>query len=116
MEFCRFPPLPGPHPQKRLKSCHPKLHHDLDCKPSKFAIIRLHAKYKTLLNPEIHPEMHPKSPSKTEIQKKSEKYKNHPIFVYFSYFFCISVLKGIWGVFRGVFWGSEGFCILYGDV
>ena len=23
---------------------------------------------------------------------------------------------GIWGVFRGVFWGSEGFYILYGGV
>ena len=36
-------------------------------------------------------------------------------FVYFLYFFCISVLRGIWGVFRGVFWGSGRFCILYGD-
>ena len=32
-------------------------------------------------------------------------------FVFFSVF---RFWMGIWGVFRGVFWGSEGFCILYG--
>ena len=70
-----------------------------------------HTKYKTPLNPKIHPEIHPKSPSKTEIQKKYEKYTKLGDFRIFSVF---RFWRGIWGVFRGVFWGSEGFCILYG--
>ena len=56
----------------------------------------------------------PNPPPKPKYRKNTKNIRNWVIFVYFSYFFCISVLEGIWGVFRGVFWGSEGFCILYG--
>ena len=33
---------------------------------------------------------------------------------YFSYLSLFWFRRGIWGVLRGVFWGLEGFCILYG--
>ena len=70
-----------------------------------------HTKYKTPPNPKIHPE----SPSKTEIQKKYEKNTKLGDFrIFFVFFLYFWFWRGIWGVFRGVFWGSEGFCILYG--
>ena len=70
-------------------------------------------KYKTSSNPKMHPEI----PSKTEIQRKIRRIYTKLgdfFFVYFGYFFFVfRFWRGIWGVFRGVFWGSDWFCILY---
>ena len=60
------------------------------------------------------PKYTPNPPRNRNTEKIRKKIRNWVIFVFFSYFFCISVSRGICGVFRGVFWGSEGFCILYG--
>ena len=74
-----------------------------------------HTKYKTHPNP---PKYTPRNPplQNRNTEKIYEKYTNIlAIFVYFSYFFSVfRFWRGISGVFRGVFWGSEGFCILYG--
>ena len=48
---------------------------------------------------------------KPKYEKLREKYTETPDFrIFFSYFFVVWFGEGI----RGVFWGSEGFCILYG--
>ena len=79
------------------------------------AIIRPPYKIQTPPDPKIHPEVHPKSSSNTEIQKNTTNTrKNHPISYIFRIFSVFRFWRRIWGVLRGVFWGSEGFCILYG--
>ena len=75
------------------------------------AIIRPHTKYKTPLNPKIHPEIHPKSLPKPKHRKDTKNIRNWVIFVYFSYFFCISVLEGDLGCISGCILGLRG--VLY---
>ena len=49
------------------------------------------------------------------IQKKYEKYTKITQFrVFFVFFSVFRFWRRTWGVFRGVLWGLEGFCILYG--
>ena len=63
--------------------------------------------YKTPLSPKYTP----KSSPKTKIRKKNEKYTKMSSF---GVCFHILVSERIRGEFWGVFWGSEGFCILQG--
>ena len=72
---------------------------------------------KPVPTPKYTPEIDPKSPSKTEIQKKkNRKYTKLGDFrIFFVLFLYFGFGGGIWGVFRGVFWGSGRFCVLYGE-
>ena len=72
-----------------------------------------HTKYKTPPNPKIHPEIHPKSPSRTEIQKKYEKYTKLSDFCIFLVFFLYFGFGEGFGVHFGVYFGVRrafGFC------
>ena len=85
-------------------------------KPKKeLPIIRPPYKIQNPSEPQSTPRNTPQILLQNQNTEKSEKYmKNIPSFVYFLYFFYILVLEEDLGVFQGVFWGSEGFCILYG--
>ena len=56
-------------------------------------------------------------PPKPKYRKNTNNIRKTPNFVYFSYFFCISVLEEDLGfISGGVFWGSEGFVFCMGDL
>ena len=61
------------------------------------------------LSAKIHPKTHPKPPPETKIRKKCTKIGGFRIFCIFSVFWFRERIRG---VFWGVFWASEGFCIL----
>ena len=71
-------------------------------------------KYKTPLSPKIHPKIHPESSPEIKIRKKYEYTKIGGFLYIFRIFSVLWFRERIRGVFWGVFWGSEGFCILYG--
>ena len=64
-----------------------------------------HTKTQNPSEPKIHPEMHPQSPSKTEMLKNTKNLQKSPNFVYFWYFFSISVLEGDLGCISGCIGG-----------
>ena len=70
-----------------------------------------HTKYKTPPNPKIHPEIHPNSPPKPKYRKNTKNIRKSPNFVFFLYFFCISVLEGDLGCISGCILGFGG--VLY---
>ena len=70
---------------------------------------------KPLRTPKYTPKYTPNPPPKPKYRKNTKKIRKSPNFVYFSRIFSVfRFWRGIWGVFRGVFRGSAGFCILYG--
>ena len=65
--------------------------------------------------PQNTPRNTPQIPFQNRKTEKIRKtYESHPISYIFRNFSVFPFWKGIWSVFQGVFWGSEGFCILYG--
>ena len=67
---------------------------------------------KPLRTPKYIPKYTPHPPPKPKCRQKRKNVRNWLAFVYFELWFW----NGIWGVFPGVFWDSEGyvFCVLYG--
>ena len=62
------------------------------------------------------PQNTPRNTPQIPVQNRNtEKYRKNirksPSFAHFLYLFSVSVLEGSLGCIRGVFWGSEGFCI-----
>ena len=81
----------------------------------KVVIIRPPYKIQNPSKPQNAPQNTPQIPFQNRNTEKIRKiYENHPISYIFRIFSAFRFWKGIWGVFRGVFWGSEGVCILYG--
>ena len=76
-----------------------------------FVIIRPPYKRQNPSKPQNAPRNTPKSSSKTEIQKNMKSIRKSPSFVYFSYFFCISVLEEDLGCISGCILGCGG--VLY---
>ena len=71
-------------------------------------------KYKTPLKPKTHPKYTPNPLPKPKYRKNTKTLRKPPIFVHFSYFFVCWFRERVPGVFWGVFWTSEEFCILQG--
>ena len=66
-------------------------------------------------DPQNTPQNTPRILSRNQNTKKLRKIYENPRFLYiFRNFFVFWFRERIRGVFWGVFWGSEGFCILYG--
>ena len=83
------------------------------------AIIRTPYKIQNPSEPQSTPRNTPQIPLQNRNAEKIRKiYENHPISYFFRIFAVFRFWRWIWGVFRdvfrGVFWGSEGFCILHG--
>ena len=71
--------------------------------------------YKTPLIPKMHLKIHPEPSPETKTRKKLRKiYENSRVSYIFRNFFVFWFRERVRGVFWGAFWGSEGFCILYG--
>ena len=65
--------------------------------------------------PRFTPKYTPNPPPKPKYRKNTKNMRKSPNFVYFSYIFRIFSVFSFWRGIWGVFWGSEGFCILYGE-
>ena len=76
-------------------------------------IIYPHTNYKTFSSPKVHPTR--PAPQDQNAKKIRKMYENHAISCSFRIFSVHRFWRG-WSAFRGAFWGSEGFCILYGGV
>ena len=66
---------------------------------------------KPLRTPKYTPKYTPNPPPKPKYRKNTKKIRNWVIFVFFSYFFCISVLEGDLGCISGCILGFGG--VLY---
>ena len=90
-----------------------KLARQLRCgKDARVAIIRAPYKIQNpLRTPKYTPKYTPNPPPKPKYRKNTKNIRNWVIFVYFSYFFCISVLEGDLGCISGCILGFRG--VLY---
>ena len=72
---------------------------------------------KPLRTPKYTPKYTPNPSPKPKYRKNTKNIRKSPNFVYFSYFFCISVLEEGFGVYFGVYFGvRRGFVFCMGDV